>query len=51
LIRATKDGIHEILKLAKKTIDAAVLVNPRYNRLQMKIQMALNQIEKKGRRG
>ncbi len=45
LIRATKEGAKEILKLAKKSIDAAVTVNPRYNRLQLKILTALNRLE------
>jgi len=41
-MRLTREGVAEILKIAKKAIDAAVLVDRRHSALQMRLIVALN---------
>ena len=46
LIRITEQGMMEILKIGKKAIDSAMLVNHQYRKLQMQILTAISTIEK-----
>lgn len=47
LMKLTNDGTLENLRLAKKAVDAAVMVNRHYGRLQLKILNAINILETK----
>ncbi len=45
MMRLTNQGVLEMLKMGKKAVDAAVLVNRRYNKLQMQILTSISSLE------
>ena len=44
-MRLTNQGVLEMLKLGKKAVDAATLVNRQYSKLQMQILTAISSLE------
>jgi len=47
LMKLSNDGVLDNLRMAKKAVDAAVIVNRHYGRLQLKILNAINILETK----
>ena len=45
VMRLTNQGVLEMLKLGKKAVDAATLVNRQYSKLQMQILTAISSLE------